>query len=297
MKKLKKCYCIASVIFAMAVLLLTAVVPFGTTAYATSQDDPVAQAAEEGREEAGTFDTDTDEEMRLATDDINNGFSVVYNNESGQLSGNLRILLVLTVISLAPSILIMLTSYTRIIIVLHFLRAALGTQTAPPNQILIGLALFLTVFIMNPVFAQINENAIKPLDAGEITQEEALEIGSEPLKEFMGEQTQKKDLDVFCEIAGTTYEYDDEGDIDMSSISMTVLIPSFIVSELRAAFIIGFIIYIPFIVIDMVVASVLMSMGMMMLPPTTISMPFKILLFILADGWNLVIVNLVKTFY
>ena len=183
----------------------------------------------------------------------------------------------------------MLTSYTRIIIVLHFLRTAIGTQTSPPNQVLIGLALFLTFFIMNPVFTQINENAIKPFDAGEITQEEALQIGSEPLREFMNGQVQTKDIDLFIEISGQTYDSYEE-------VPFSILIPSFIISELRTAFIIGFLIYIPFIVIDMVVASVLMSMGMM-LPPTTISLPFKILLFILADGWNLVIGSLVKTFY
>ncbi len=193
----------------------------------------------------------------------------------------IKILLFLTVITLAPSILIMLTSFTRIIVVLHFLRSAIGTQTSPPNQVLIGLALFLTLFIMSPVFTQINEKAIKPLDAGEITQEEALEIGMEPLREFMFGQTQVKDINLFCEIANVTYE-------DKEEITNTVLIPAFIISELRQAFIIGFIIYIPFIVIDMVVSSVLMSMGMMMLPPTTISLPFKILLFILADGWDLV---------
>lgn len=216
-------------------------------------------------------------------------FPLPYNNDGGSLSAPIKILLFLTVITLAPSILIMLTSFTRIIVVLHFLRSAIGTQTSPPNQVLIGLALFLTLFIMSPVFTQINEKAIKPLDAGEITQEEALEIGMEPLREFMFGQTQVKDINLFCEIANVTYE-------DKEEITNTVLIPAFIISELRQAFIIGFIIYIPFIVIDMVVSSVLMSMGMMMLPPTTISLPFKILLFILADGWDLVIGNLVKTF-
>ena len=143
---------------------------------------------------------------------------------------------------------------------------------------------------MSPVFTQINENALKPLDAGEITQEQAFEAGMEPIREFMFKQTQAKDINTFCDIAGVTYETQDD-------ISNTVLIQSFILSELRQAFIIGFVIYIPFIVIDMVVASVLMSMGMMMLPPTTISLPFKILLFVLADGWNLVIRELVETFY
>jgi len=218
------------------------------------------------------------------------GLSIYYNNSEGGLSGSLRILIVLTIIALAPSILIMVTSFTRIIIVLHFVRSAIGTQTAPPNQVLIGLALFMTLFIMNPVFTEINENAIKPFDNGEITQEEALEIGSEPLRVFMNGQTQRKDLDLFIDISGQTFEsYED--------VPFTILIPSFIISELRTAFIIGFLIYIPFIVIDMVVSSVLMSMGMMMLPPTTISLPFKILLFVLADGWNLVIGSLIKTFY
>ena len=206
------------------------------------------------------------------------------------MSSTVRILLVLTVLSLAPSILIMLTSFTRILIVLHFTRAALGTQTAPPNQVLIGLALFLTFMIMSPVFTEINENGIKPLDAGTSAQEEALAAGMQPIREFMYEQTETKDADLFCDIAGVTYE-------EKEDIPTTVLIPAFLVSELRTAFIIGFLIYIPFIVIDMVVSSILMSMGMMMLPPTTISMPFKILLFILADGWNLVIGNVVKTFY
>ena len=184
----------------------------------------------------------------------------------------------------------MLTSFTRIIIVLHFVRSAIGTQTSPPNQILIGLALFLTFFIMWPTFTQINENAITPLDNGEITQEEALDRAVEPIRNFMYGQTEEKDLKLFCEISDTTYE-------DYDDIPFVVLVPSFILSELRAAFIIGVVIYIPFIVIDMVVSSVLMSMGMMMLPPTTISLPFKILLFVLADGWNLVIGGLVKTFY
>ena len=174
---------------------------------------------------------------------------------------------------------------------LHFTRNALNTQTAPPNQVLIGLALFLTFFIMEPVITEINEEALKPFDAGEITQEEALEKAMDPLREFMYRQTQVKDVEMFLEIAGEEWT----GEID--DISNSVLIPSFIISELRTAFIIGFIIYIPFIVIDMVVASALMSMGMMMLPPTTISLPFKILLFVVADGWNLVIGNLVRTFF
>lgn len=225
---------------------------------------------------------------------LNNGLSISYNNENGELSGTVRILLVLTVLSLAPTILIMLTSFTRIIIVLHFLRQAVGTQTAPPNQVLIGLALFLTVFIMSPVMTEINEKAIKPFDAGEITQEEALERGSAPIRHFMYGETQEKDLALFCDISKIDVPTTEE---EYNKVSMSLVVPAFILSELRTAFIMGFCIYVPFIVIDMVVASILMSMGMMMLPPTTISMPFKILLFILVDGWDLVIGTIVKTFY
>lgn len=246
-------------------------------------------------------------EDTITTDDTDKNVSDTGNNVSGvlgpleftlktdedekSLPATLRILLILTVISLAPSILIMVTSFTRIIIVLHFVRSAMGTNTTPPNQILVGLALFLTFFIMSPVFTEINEKAIQPLSKGEITEEEAFKAGVAPLRTFMLEQTDVKDLRLFMDIA----EIDNVETVD--DIPLTVIIPSFIISELRKAFIIGFLIYIPFIIIDMVVASALMSMGMMMLPPTMISMPFKILLFIFADGWNLIIGELVKTFY
>ncbi len=220
-------------------------------------------------------------------------FTLNTDEDAQGLSSTLQILLVLTVISLAPSILIMVTSFTRIIVVLHFTRAALGTQTTPPNQVLVSLALFLTMFIMNPVFTQINEEAVKPLTAGTITREEALDAGLAPIRSFMIDQVLEnpKDLRLFMDIAKieSVKTWDD--------LPITVIIPAFIIGELRRAFIIGFIIYIPFIVIDMVVASTLMSMGMMMLPPSMISMPFKILLFVIADGWNLVIGQLVQTFY
>ncbi len=218
------------------------------------------------------------------------GFELTINTtDSEGLSSSLQIIIVLTVIALAPSILIMVTCFTRIIIVLHFTRAALGTQTAPPNQVMIGIALFLTFFVMAPVFSKVNTVAIEPLSAGVISQEEAFELGVEPIKEFMLNNTDKKDLNTMLEIAGI------EALDNPMDYSLSVVIPSFILSELRSAFIMGFMIYIPFIVIDMVVASVLMSMGMMMLPPTTISLPFKILLFVLADGWSLVIVNMLET--
>lgn len=218
-------------------------------------------------------------------------FTLNTDEDSNSLSSTLQILIVLTVIALAPSILIMVTSFTRILIVLHFVRSAIGTTTTPPNQILTGLALFLTFFVMSPVFTQINTEAIKPLSEGTITQEEAFDKGLAPIRTFMLEQAKTKDIRLFLDIAKIT-EVKTTDDIPT-----TVIIPAFIISELRTAFIIGFLIYIPFIIIDMVVASTLMSMGMMMLPPTMISMPFKILLFILADGWNLIIGQLVKTFY
>ena len=282
MSKLKKGYVNCSLILATAVLSV-----------ALWFNDSIVSNATEYNTEYGA-----DNDVYGATDNAPNasdetvgdgGFSLTFNGDTGNFSSTMRMLLVLTVIALAPSILIMMTSYTRCIIVLHFVRAAVGTNTAPPNQVLIGLALFLTLFIMNPTFTQIKEQAIDPFDAGEITQEEALDAAVLPMREFMYGQTQTKDLNLFCEISEITYE-------DYDDVPFTVLVPSFILSELRTAFIIGFLIYVPFIVIDMVVASVLMSMGMMMLPPTTISLPFKILLFILVDGWDLVIGGLVKTF-
>mgnify|MGYP001625343130 CR=1 FL=1 len=221
-----------------------------------------------------------------------NTVTITYNDGNGQLNGALRILIILTLIAIAPMLIIMMTSFTRIIIVLHFTRSALNTQTAPPNQILIGMALILTFFIMEPTLTRVYEEAIVPLEEGQIDQEEALERGMEPLREFMYPQTQVKDVQLFMDIAGQEWEGG-----SLEEIPNSVLIPSFMLSELRTAFWIGFMIFIPFIVIDMVVASTLMSMGMMMLPPTTISLPFKILLFVLADGWSLIIGNLVKTFY
>ena len=237
--------------------------------------------AEEGQVDSVTSDNN---------DATTLGLSLSTNSDETSLSGTLQILLIITVISLAPSILVMVTSFTRIIIVLHFVRTAIGTHSSPPNNVLIGLSLFLTLFIMSPVFSQIKTEAYDPLVAEEITQQEALERGIQPLREFMLKQTRQDDLRLFMDIAKI------EPVESVDELSITIIIPAFIISELRAAFIIGFLIYVPFIVIDMVVSSVLMSMGMMMLPPTTISMPFKILLFILADGWNLVIGQLVNSF-
>ena len=284
MSKNKKKYCCASFIFAVTVLFLTISLCVIKPEYifATTPDDVTTSDITDG--------LNNNRDVADAASDTTNGLSINYNNDNGSLSTPVRMLIVLTVLSLAPSILLMLTSFTRIIIVLHFVRTAIGTQTTPPNQVLVGLALFLTFFIMWPTFSTINENVIKPLDEGTITQQEALKESEKPFREFMYGQTLTKDLKLFVDMGDETYESYDE-------VPFTTLVPAFILSELRRAFIMGFLIYIPFIVIDMVVSSVLMSMGMMMLPPTTISMPFKILLFILADGWDLVIGNLVKTFY
>ena len=266
-------------------------------ANATSSDEVIADSIlsdkpiDENRttiNEPGSAETGDDlKELNIA-----NNLTVTYDNGNGELSGTLRIMLILTLISLAPILLVTLTSFTRILIVLHFTRQALNTTTVPPNQILIAISLFLTFFIMQPTLTEVYQEAIVPFEAGELTTEEAFSTAMEPMREFMATHTQVKDADAFMQIANIPWD-----GTDLDEVPTSVLIPSFIISELRTAFIIGFFIYIPFIVIDMVVASVLMSMGMMMLPPTTISMPFKILLFVLADGWNLVIVNLVRTFY
>lgn len=261
---------------------------------------PISAKASEadtaGGNEANVSEEDEDSNRQGVSGTLGNlqfEFQPIEDGENNSWSTTIQIILVLTVISLAPSILIMMTSFTRIIIVLHFVRSALGTQTTPPNQVLIGLALFLTFFIMSPVLARVNTEAIQPLSAGTITTEEAFTIGQQPIREFMIDQigSSDKEIRMFLDLAGID-EVNSEADVPMS-----VLIPSFILSELKKAFIMGFLIYLPFIVIDMVVASTLMSMGMMMLPPTTISMPFKILLFIIADGWNLIIGEVVKTFF
>ena len=284
MNKIKKVYVIASIVFAISVVCYTLFFS-GITVYATEY------SADYGADNPDYGATD---KAPNSSDEVvgDGGFTLTFDGDDGNFTATLRMLLVLTIITLSPSILIMLTSFTRCVIVLHFVRAAIGTNTAPPNQVLIGLALFLTLFIMSPVITDIKTNAIDPFDAGEITQQEAIDAAIAPVRHFMYGEMQTKDLDLFCDIADISYEVD-----DYDSVPFTVIVPAFILSELRTAFIIGFLIYVPFIVIDMVVASVLMSMGMMMLPPTTISLPFKILLFVLVDGWNLVIGGLVKTFY
>jgi flagellar biosynthetic protein FliP len=219
-------------------------------------------------------------------------FNVGLDNsaESGAPTVVMQIFLLMTVLSLAPAILIMVTSFTRIVIVLSLLRRALGTMQMPPNQVMIGLALFLTFFIMAPVWHKINQSALQPYLEKKIGNEKALQNALTPLREFMFKQTREKDLALFVDIAKL------ERPKNMADIPTTVLIPSFIISEVKTAFQIGLLLYVPFLIIDMVVASVLLSMGMMMLPPIMVSLPFKLMLFVLADGWYLLVGSLVKGF-
>lgn len=214
-------------------------------------------------------------------------------NVNGDSVQTLEILFLTTVIALLPSMLIMMTSFTRIIISLSFLRTAMGTSQNPPNTVLIGIALFLTLFIMNPVLTQIQQTAYEPYTRQEITQEEAIDRASVPLKEFMLRNTESSSLTLFCDLAGVDEPATDEGAMELS---MRVIIPSYMTSELKAAFQIGFFLYIPFMLIDIVVSSTLMSMGMIMLPPAMISMPFKLLLFITVDGWQLLFSTLAQGF-
>ena len=214
------------------------------------------------------------------------------NPEPSQVAMTVELFLLLTVLSLAPAILVMMTSFTRIVVVLSFLRQALGTAQVPPNQVLIGLSLFLTFFIMAPVWQTMNRTAITPYLDKRIGSDEALARGMAPVREFMFRQVRKKDLAMFERIAHLP-----ETPKTREEIPTYVLIPAFVVSELSTAFEMGFMIYLPFLILDVVVSSVLMSMGMMMLPPTVVSLPFKILLFVLVDGWNLIIGSLVQSFH
>lgn len=216
------------------------------------------------------------------------------NNSLININGNgvptLEILVLMTILMLLPSILIMTTSFTRILIILSFTRNALGIQQTPPNMVLIGIALFLTLFIMNPVISDVNEDAYQPYTQGEISQEEAMSRASVPMKEFMLRQTEVDTLDMYLDFAGM------EKPENVQEIPFTVVIPSFMTSELERAFMAGFLIYIPFLLIDIVVSSVLMSMGMIMLPPATIALPFKLLLFVTVNGWELLFSSIVQSF-
>ncbi|MDR2141168.1 MAG: flagellar type III secretion system pore protein FliP [Deltaproteobacteria bacterium] len=211
-------------------------------------------------------------------------------DDPDRLATVINVLFLLTVLALAPSILVMMTSFVRIVVVFGFLRQAMGTQQTPPNQIIISLALFLTFYLMMPVWRDIEARAFKPFMSNEITQTEAIRRALEPVREFMFLQTREKDLALFMRIAGEAKP------LNKAEVPTMSLIPAFIISELKTAFTIGFLLYMPFLVIDMVVASVLLSMGMMMLPPVMISLPFKLMLFVLVDGWNLLVGSIVRSF-
>jgi flagellar biosynthetic protein FliP len=219
---------------------------------------------------------------------MNEFIDIFSSSDPSAISNSVRIIILLTVLSLAPGILILMTSFTRIVVVLSFVRTSLATQQMPPNQVLVGLALFLTFFIMAPTFSQIYEEAIDPLFNEELTLDEAYEKASVPIKEFMAKHTRQKDLALFLEYTNA------ERPETIQDIPLTALVPAFAISELKTAFQIGFMIFIPFLIIDMAVASILMSMGMMMLPPVMISLPFKILLFVLVDGWYLIVHSLLQ---
>ncbi|MNH77541.1 Flagellar biosynthetic protein FliP precursor [compost metagenome] len=226
-----------------------------------------------------------------AADPIPNISVQVGNSDGGKPStSSLSILLLITILSVAPAILVLMTSFTRIVIVLGFVRSALGTQQMPPNQVLVGLALFLTLFVMSPTLSQINDVALQPYLKGEITQTAALEKAAVPMKKFMYSHTRNKDLQLFMSYTKT------EKPKSYEDLPITVLVPAYAISELKTAFQMGFMIFIPFLIIDMVVSSTLMAMGMMMLPPVMISLPFKILLFVLVDGWYLVVKSLLVSF-
>jgi len=212
------------------------------------------------------------------------------NADSGKVGVVMRIFLLLTVLSLAPSILVMVTSFTRIAIVLSLLKQAMGTNQLPPSQIIVGLSLFLTFFIMTPVWETVNQEAVKPYLANELSSQEAMQKAIQPIRKFMIKHTREKDLTMMVDVAKM------QRPKNIDEIPMQVLIPSFIMSELKTAFQIGFMLYVPFLIIDMVVASVLLSMGMMMLPPVMVSLPFKLMIFVLIDGWYLIVGSLVKSF-
>lgn len=215
----------------------------------------------------------------------------VGSSSNGQdVSVTLQILLLMTILALAPSIMIMTTAYLRIIIVFHFLKSALGTQQMPPGQLLAGVALFITFFVMAPTWNKVNEDALKPLMDEKMTTEEAYNKGIEPVREFMFKHVRDEDLGLFVSLANMTRPN------NRNDLPTYIVIPAFVLSELRTGFIIGFFLFIPFLMVDMIISSILMSMGMMMLPPMLVSLPFKILLFILVDGWNLIVGSVVRSF-
>jgi flagellar biosynthesis protein FliP len=212
-------------------------------------------------------------------------------SQPGEVVGVLQILVLLTVLSLAPAILIMMTSFTRIIVILSFMRQALGTNSMPPNQLLVGLAMFLTFIVMGPTISAVHKEAVVPYMDGKITQQEGLAAAQKPIRDFMLKHTRSKDVELMMRLTG-----DDKTVKSVQDVPFFTLVPAFMISELKTAFQMGFIVYLPFLILDMVVASVLMAMGMMMLPPVIISLPFKLMLFVLVDGWQLIVGSIVKSF-
>jgi flagellar biosynthetic protein FliP len=286
---------IALLVLASVTALL--LVLFPGSPVAARQTDPAAPTASE----AGSTSTAVasggeagDDAADEASDEAGGSPSITVNlddaSAEGDGSGPLQIVLLVTLIAVAPALLILVTSFTRVVIVLGLTRNALNLQGVPPNQVLIGLALFLSFFIMSPVLAQANREGLQPYLDEEISQSEAFERASEPFKTFMIDQVRDEDLKLFVDLSG------DDAPASPEDLPLSTLVPAFVISELRAAFLIGFVVFVPFLIIDMVVSATLMSMGMVMVPPTSVALPFKLLLFVLVDGWQLLAASLVNSF-
>ena len=299
-KRLLLKFAVSLLVTVLLTVMLCTLSAFAEGAQAAAEAAPaVTQQASAATGEAPT-ETDKQPGDYLDTDptyvDEDAGSSVIQELIGVDASQPLEIIILLTLIALAPSLLIMMTCFTRIVIVLGFLRTSMQTQSTPPNMVVTGMALFLTLFIMAPVFSEINEVAYQPYVSEELTTQEALEAASVPLKKFMLKQTSNDDLQFFLDLSKTETPDEITEEYLENDLSLTVIVPSFMISELKRAFQMGFLIFLPFLVIDLVVGSTLMSMGMMMLPPAMISMPFKILVFVLADGWNLLIGSVVASY-
>lgn len=271
-----------------SIIVLVLAAPLQFAAVAQNLDGPSGPARPIGPQTSGAQESNEAPQIGLPPIKLELGHTGGSDGDSATL---IQLMLLLTLLTLAPSIVIMMTPFTRIVVVLGLLRNALGTQQSPPNSVLVGMALFLSVFIMSPVLTKINDDAVRPYLNEEIGYNEALARGQAPLRNFMLNQTRDKDLALFVDMAKL-----DVDTVTVDSIPMTVVIPAFMISELKTAFQLGFVIYLPFLVVDMVVASILMSMGMLMLPPVLISLPFKLLMFVLSDGWNLIFGSLVRSF-
>lgn len=275
----------------VAIAIVLGVVSMGTASAQQQQPDADSeiQAEEVAEPEVVSATTTTVPLLEVPEPESVPDIAISVESENGALSNTVMIIMMLTIGSIAPSIMLLMTSFTRFVIVLGLTRNAIGVQTIPPSQVLIGLAVFLTVFVMGPVFSQINEEAVQPMLHGEIGQADALAAGYEPLREFMLAQTREEDLRLFMDLSNQPQPETE------AEVSATTLIPAYVISELRTAFVIGFVIFVPFLVVDLIVAAVLMSMGMVMLPPVFISLPLKLLLFVLVDGWALLIGSVVES--